>query len=158
METESDVYFDLKKNKRKGSLTLKFDVQPINISIEKLSFAIHKKTGVKFKDAGVVDLKVKDAGIYFEFLIKFKYDSIAHISLTKCRTSIRKFKINVVEAKHDILDKFVTSIFLPGIKKKKLRKKIGKTLYNKINVEMCDRINDALKKLEANRKKKEKNE
>jgi hypothetical protein len=152
IDTESDVTLDIKKNRRKGFLRLKFNIAPINIEIDKLGFTVTKKTG-HYSDYGIVDLIIRDASFTLEFLLNVEYDNVARIELTKCESSLGHVKLHIVEAKHDLWDKFITSIFMPGIKKR-ITSKIDETLSENINGELLDRVNDALKRAERRRQDK----
>jgi len=153
IDTESNITLDLKESRRKGHFTLKFNVSPINIDIDNLGFTVMKKTGSHYNDYGVVDLKIRDASFVLEFLFNVEYDSVARVELTKSETHLGSVNLHIIEAKHDLWDKFLTTLFMPGIKKR-ITSKIDETLYDNINNEVCQRINDGL--LVAERKRQDK--
>jgi len=143
IETDSDVHIDLENMKRAGKLNLKMNFYPFKTDIENLCFDLKKKKGMKYRDAGMIDVHIRDAGIMFDFTFNLKSDQVDHFELTNVSSNLGEFKIKVREAKHKVWDRFLTTVFNPVIKSK-IRKQVNQSLNDSINAEVCDRINEGL--------------
>jgi hypothetical protein len=146
IENTSDVHFNLDKNKRAGNLILRVGLYPFKMNLDKLHFFVKKKTGMKYKDSGILNIHMKKAGIHLNFVFNIENDNIIRIEMDKAEVDLGRLKIKVKKAKHDVLDKLITSLFMPLIKTK-AQKALEEKLYTSLNDEVIYRINDAIKNI-----------
>jgi len=152
IQTDSNIKFDFEKQKRTGYLGLKVNVGPFKTKIEKVHFHVRKYTGIKYKDYGVIDIKVKNASLEIDLILKLEAETVDHIEVRGVHTSIDYLKIKVRESKHKILDRMATNLFIGAIKHK-LCKTVDEKLYNALQHGMCDRINESLKMIRPGRRR-----
>jgi len=124
-----------------------------NADVEGLKFFIKKKNGIKYKDYGTVDIYLRESSLLLELHVKLLEDEVDYIELSKVETNLHGLKLKISEAKHDIIDKMVVSIFLPTIRFK-LQNMINNALYDNVNKGLFDRVNNSLKKLHYHKKTK----
>jgi len=147
IETQSDVHINIEKQKRYGNLGLRITLGPFKVKIEKMDFFLMKRTGIKYNDFGTIDVKAKGAQISFEFILRLEEDAVDNIYTQLVDSDVGSLKIKIRDSRHKVLDKILTTVFLPVIKSK-LQKAINEKLYESLQYEVCSRINDTLRSIE----------
>jgi len=121
--TDSAIKLDTGKLKRHGHLNLNIKFEKITTEIEKLRFQMKKKTFIKYSDSGLVNIYLRDTSIMFHFNLILESNKVDKIILNKVDVDLSNMKIKILEAKHDVLDKIITTVFLP-ILRSKIRKNV----------------------------------
>jgi len=154
IESDFNLSIDLNELKRKGDFTVRVKLDPFNADIEGLKFFIKKKHGIKYKDYGTVNIYLRESSLLVELHVRLLKDEVDYIEVSRVQTDLSGLKVKIDEAKHDVIDKMVLSIFLPTIRIK-LQNMINNALYDNINKGVFDKVNASLKEL--NYKKNTKN-
>jgi len=153
IDSDTSLRFDTEKLKRRGHLGLRIRLEPFTTKFKNIRFYMKKKTGMKYKDYGKLNIYLKKAGIYLDLLVLLRENRMDKIEVVKVSSNLSGLKVKIKEAKHNVLDKIATGVFLP-IMRGRLEKMINARLYDKLENEVCYRINDAIK--EGRRKEKAK--
>jgi len=147
IDNVSSVSIDMQTMKREGVFQFRLLLSPFTTDINNMRFVLKKKQGIKYNDHGELNIHLKDSSFQFSFRIQLEADRVDYISLDSVEVKLKGLKIKIVESRHDVLDKIATTVFLPVIRGK-LQKLIEEKIYDAINSELCDRVNDALKNLD----------
>jgi len=126
-------------------------LDPFNADIEGLKFFIKKKSGIRYKDYGTVNIYLRESSLFLELHVSLLKDEVDHIEVSKVQTDLSGLKVKIDEAKHDVIDKMVLSIFLPTIKLR-LQNMINSALYDNINKGVFDKVNSSLRELHHKKK------
>jgi len=153
IESDFNLSIDLNEFKRKGDFTVRVILDPFSADVEGLKFFIKKKSGIKYKDYGTVNIYLRESSLLMELHVRLLKDEVDYIELSRVETDLSGLKVKIDEAKHDIIDKMVLSIFLPTIRLK-LQNMINSALYDNINKGVFDRVNNSLKELHHQKKTK----
>jgi len=153
IESDFNLAIDLNELKRKGDFTVRVKLDPFNADIEKLKFFIKKKSGIRYKDYGTVNIYLRESSLLLELHIRLLKDEVDYIEVSKVQTDLSGLKVKIDEAKHDVIDKMVLSIFLPTLRLR-LQNMINTALYENINKGVFDKVNSSLKELAYKNKTK----
>jgi len=146
IETDSSIQVDFDKMTRNGFVNLRVSLFPMSVDVKKIKFLLNKKTGIKYLDYGIADIKLRDCGIYFHFKITLESDKVDRVEMERVDSNFDGLTIKIIDSKHDVLDRIITTIFIPVLRAK-VKSAVDESLMDTINNGLCNQINSALRSM-----------
>jgi len=124
---------------------LKLRVSNITVNMKNVNFYYLRKKMPKIEDEGVVDVAVLPPGASIKIVWELSTSSKKNLTVNfrKATCDIGNLKVNVVRAKHSILDKIATKMFA-GQMKTRLESAVADGLSN-VGNSLSDRMNRAVR-------------
>jgi hypothetical protein len=136
------------KVKGKSNIILRFE--PFAFNMENMDFYFKKKGLIKYEDYGKVKASVSDG--YIEMKINFTVeDKMFLMEYIDTNVVLHNFSVDIVESKHETLDKLFYNVFRPVIKSK-MQNTIAE-IYTKIGTSISAEINHLVNSLGIKAKK-----
>jgi hypothetical protein len=119
IQTRSNVRLKMKDLTTKGSSCAEIWIPGIKLSISDFHFKFQRKSFPKISDEGKATVKVEgDTGASMRLRVDLSMvNGAPHMTLKKVDFDIDKLKIQILDAKHDILLKMFASAYQGSIKK-----------------------------------------
>jgi len=124
---------------------LKLKLTNLTVSMKNVNFYYLRKKLPKIEDEGIVDVAVLAPGASIKIVWELSTSSKRPITVNfrKASCDIGNLKVNVVKAKHSILDKIATKLFA-GAMKTRLESAVADGLSN-VGNSLSDRMNRAVR-------------
>jgi len=124
---------------------LKLRVSNITVNMKNVNFYYLRKKMPKIEDEGVVDVAVLPPGASIKIVWELSTSSKKNLTVNfrKATCDIGNLKVNVVRAKHSVLDKIATKMFA-GQMKARLESAVADGLSN-VGNSLSDRMNRAVR-------------
>jgi len=149
LQTKSDTVVDVQNLETpKNELKVMLNIDRFRPHFENVSFWYKRKTFPKMEDHGIADIDLSAGeGTRIKIIWKIKSESNKPFtfSLMKVKCVIDKMDIRIRDAKHDVLDKIATTLFIGQIKQS-----VAQAVVNNL-VNSLQPLNDQMNKWFATR-------